>query len=166
MSLHFQCSTEHLSKSNTLTYPDFSSALRGIFWMFFRLWDEEEEAQKRSHIQNITEILSFASIPWSLWFECKNVYGQLLITGLFLTTNINSLLSATGKRNLVVPYKRVCHQSQLHIVYMFYTYFFSRNPLRWVPDMSDPSRTPSPTSTTTTWWSHTSEFVIEVKLKY
>ena len=53
-------------------------------------------------------------------------------------------------RNLVVPYKRVRHPSQLHILYMFYTYFFTRNPLRWVPDMSGPSRTPSSTSTTTT----------------
>ena len=48
-------------------------------------------------------------------------------------------------RNLVVPYKRVRHQSQLHILYMFYTYFFTKNPLRWIPDipdMSEPSRTP------------------------
>ena len=77
-----------------------------------------------------------------------------------------STLIDVDNRNLVVPHKRVCHQSQLHIVYMFYTYFFSRNPLRWVPDMSDPSRTPSSTLTTATWWSHTSEFVIEVKSKY
>merc|ERR1711911_98663 len=69
-------------------------------------------------------------------------------------------------RNLVVPYKRIRHQSQLHILYMFYTYFFTRNPLRLVPDMSDPSRTPSSTSTTATWWSPTSEFVIKVNLKY
>merc|ERR1712115_448359 len=69
-------------------------------------------------------------------------------------------------RNRVVPYKRVRHQSQLHILYMFYTYFFTRNPLRWVPDMSDPSRTPSSTSTTATWWSPTSEFVIQVNLTY
>ena len=63
--------------------------------------------------------------------------------------------------NLVVPYKRVHHLSQLDIFYMFYTYFFIRNLLRWVLDMSDPSRTPS-TSETTTWWSPTSEFVIDV----
>ena len=69
-------------------------------------------------------------------------------------------------RNLVVPYKRVRHPSQLHILYMFYTYFFTRNPLRWVPDMSDPSRTPSSTSTTATWWSPTSKFVIQVNLTY
>ena len=32
--------------------------------------------------------------------------------------------------------------------------------------MSEPSRTPSSTSTTTTWWSPTSEFVIQVNLTY
>ena len=32
-------------------------------------------------------------------------------------------------RNLVVPYKRVRHQSQLNILYIFYTYFFTRNPV-------------------------------------
>ena len=50
-------------------------------------------------------------------------------------------------RNLEVPDKRVCHQSQLNILYIFYAYFFTRNQLRLVPDMSDPSRTPSSTST-------------------
>ena len=34
-------------------------------------------------------------------------------------------------RNLVVPYKRVRHPSQLHIFYMFYDSFFTRNQLRW-----------------------------------
>ena len=104
-------------RSHILTFPlhygEYSEC-------FFRLWDEEEEAQKRSHIQNITEILSFASIPWSLWFECKNVYGQLLITGLFLTTNINSLLSATGKRNLVASLSSKSTSYSIHVLYLFF----------------------------------------------
>ena len=60
--------------------------------------------------------------------------------------------------NLVVPYNRVRHLSQLNILYIlytFYTQFFARNPLRWIPDISDSSRTPSSTQTTATWWSPT-----------
>ena len=40
-------------------------------------------------------------------------------------------------------------KSTSHIMHV-YTYFFTRDPLRLIPDMSDPSRTPSSTSTTAT----------------
>ena len=41
-----------------------------------------------------------------------------------------------------------------------------KNPIRWVPYMTDPSRTPSSTSTMTTWLSSTKELVIKVKFTY
>ena len=77
-----------------------------------------------------------------------------------------SPIDADNRNLVVVQCKRDRQLSQLHISYTSYTYFFTRDPLRWISDMSCSSRTPSSTSTTATWWSITSQFVIKVKLKY